>query len=131
VVHSNKVGVLLGGSSLYDGSVHAEDGPQGQHACHETVAPWLATVDEVSKQHRKGCGQCTSAKPLWDGEALVQVGWSSTEFTLVEFSLNDSGDDDHGQCGPIVEVAVGKEVVGNAFLTLCFNGFWVLLGDEQ
>ena len=68
---------------------------------------------------------------LWDGEALVQVGWSSTEFTLVEFSRMTAAMMIHGQCGPIVEVAVGKEVVGNAFLTLCFNGFWVLLGDEQ
>ena len=131
VLHSNKVGVLLGSSCLNDGSVHTVDGPQGQHTSHKAVAPWLAAVDEVSKQHRKGGGQCTSAKAMWDGEALVQMGWTSTELALVEFTLDDCGDDDHGQRRPIVEVAVREEVVSNAFLTLRLNGLRVFFSNEQ
>ena len=131
MLHSNEIGVLLGSACLNDGSVYAVDGPQGQHTGHKTVAPWLAAVNEVSEQHRKGGGQCTTAEALRDGEALVQMGGAPTELALVEFTLDDSGDDDHGQRRPVVEVAVGEEVMCNAFLTLGLNSFRVLFSDEQ
>ena len=97
------------GTCLHNRPVDAIRGPEGQHPEQERVAPRLVAVDRPCESKSKACCEEASADALWDGQTAVKMLRTTAETALVEFTLNDSTNDEDGKGGPIVHVAVFKE----------------------
>ena len=105
--------------------------PRGSASRAGARSPRLVAVDRPCESKSKACCEEASADALWDGQTAVKMLRPTAETALVEFTLNDSTNDEDGKGGPIVHVAVFEEGFREFRLFRSFDGLRVFFSHEE